>query len=89
MREIIRCDRMSGADQNELKQLQFVPQYGGKGVEMATGAYETAKTYVPEPLKERLVKVEESLGAATAPYVTKAQDTGNQLLKTVDTKVRS
>eukprot|EP00889_Picochlorum_renovo_P000485 jgi/Picre1/27515/NNA_000482.t1 len=39
--------------------------------------------YAPEPVKERLSKVE----AVAAPLVTKATDTSTQLLKTVDTKV--
>jgi len=78
---------MSGEEENSLKQLHFVPEYGSKGYKMANGAYEAAKAYVPEPLKERLVKVEETVGAATAPYVTKAQDTGTALLKNVDSKV--
>lgn len=72
---------------DELKKLDFVPKYGSKGVKLANDAYETAKAYVPESVKPTLEKVEGSVGAAAAPYVLKAQDSGNALLKTVDSKV--
>ena len=73
----------SGNDKS-LKQLNFVPEYGSKGYEMANNAYSTAKTYVPGPLKERLTNME----AVTAPIVNKAADKGTELLKAVDAKVR-
>ena len=78
---------MSATEQNSLKKLSFVPEYGTKGYELATNVYSTAKSYVPAPLQDRLTKVEETVTAASAPYITKAQDKGTDLLKVVDSQV--
>jgi len=80
---------MTATNDNGLKKLNFVPEYGSKGYEIATNVYTTAKSYVPAPLQDSLTKVEESVTAATAPYITKAQDKGTDLLKVVDTQVSS
>jgi hypothetical protein len=70
-----------------LKKLNFVPEYGTKGYNLASNVYSTAKSYVPASFKEPLSKVEESVAAASAPYVTKAQDKGTEILKVVDDQV--
>jgi len=78
--------RMSADDTKStetLKQLAFVPEYGSKGYQMASSAYENVKTRAPEPVKEQLSKVEQM----TAPIVTKATDKGSEILKVVDSKV--
>lgn len=74
-------------DQTSLKKLNFVPEYGTKGYNLASNVYSTAKNYVPASFKEQLTKVEESVAAASAPYVTKAQDKGTELLKVMDDQV--
>lgn len=75
-------------EQQSLKKLNFVPEYGTKGYNMAANAYTAAKSYVPAPVKDQLTKVEETVAAVSAPYVTKAQDKGSELLKAVDEQVR-
>lgn len=75
-------------EQQSLKKLNFVPEYGTKGYNMAANAYTTAKSYVPSSMKEHVTKVEETVAAVSAPYVTKAQDKGSELLKAVDEQVR-
>lgn len=45
----------------ELHRLNFVPEAGAKGCEIASNIYATAKGYVPASLKPRLDKVEESV----------------------------
>lgn len=79
---------MPAEQQNELKKLGFVSEYGTKGYEIATNVYTSAKSYVPAPIQEKLTKVEETVAVATAPYVTKAQDKGTEVLKAVDVQVR-
>jgi hypothetical protein len=71
----------------QLKKLNFVPEYGTKGYCMATNVYCTAKDRLPASLKAKVDQVEETVTEASAPYVTKAQDKGSELLKIVDDQV--
>ncbi|KAG7669525.1 hypothetical protein Ndes2526B_g05866 [Nannochloris sp. 'desiccata'] len=71
----------------QLKQLNFVPEYGSKGYFMATNVYSTAKDKLPASLKAKVDQVEETVTEASAPYITKAQDKGSELLKIVDDQV--
>lgn len=70
-----------------LKRLSVVPEVTTKGCEAATNMYNTAKTYVPEQLKEPVEKIEEKLSSLSAPLVAQAQDKGSEILKAVDLKV--
>lgn len=70
-----------------LKKLGFVPEASARSYEIATNIYSTAKSYVPASLQPRIEKVEESVTNASAPYVTKAQDKGAELLKAADERV--
>jgi Rubber elongation factor protein (REF) len=72
---------------DQLKKLQFVPEYGSKGYSMATNVYSTAKDRLPASLKAKVDQVEESVTEVSAPYITKAQDKGAELLKIVDDQV--
>lgn len=73
--------------ENGLKRLAFVPDVAEKAAHTAASVYNTSKTYVPANLKPRLESVEERVSNLSAPYVTKAQDAGSELLKAMDSKV--
>ena len=71
----------------QLKKLNFVPEYGSKGYCVATNVYSSAKERLPASLKAKVDQVEETVTEASAPYITKAQDKGSELLKIVDDQV--
>lgn len=73
--------------QNGLKHLSFVPGVAEKAVNTAATVYSTSKSYVPANLKPRLEEVEERVSTISAPYVAKATDTSQVLLKQLDQKV--
>lgn len=77
------------AENTGLKKLSFVPENITKGYTIASNVYTTAKSYVPAPLQTHLSRVEETVTAVSAPYISKAQDKGTELLKAVDERVRA
>jgi hypothetical protein len=74
-------------EQQNLKKLAFVPEYGSKGYSMATNVYSTTKEKLPASLKAKVDQIEETVTEVSAPYITKAQDKGTEILKIVDNQV--
>ena len=75
------------ADQNGLKKLNFVPEYGTKGYTIATRTYSAAKDRLPVPVQDQLASLETTVTTMSSPYVAKAQDKGTEILKLVDDQV--
>lgn len=81
------CQNPKMADQNGLKKLNFVPEYGTKGYTLATNAYSAAKDKLPVPVQDQLASLETTVTSLSSPYIAKAQDKGTEILKLVDDQV--